>query len=485
MADQGKRVIVDGVDFQQVFLFPRILGAMTAAMQPGRLVIALLMVVTLITAGRLWDAATQPNMHPGGLTRYEWTNQAEHERALAAAIMSFASHRALPGDPVRDWGTLKTREVMSWVQDGYLEQRGRADDDQERAMIDEQYRIITERVELTRPRGDFEGTMEHAGRSFQMMLDGVFALSVANTLAGAEMLFVQTPKALWQYQRWFAILYGLVFVVVFAIGGGALSRMAAVQQAREQRLSVREATDFALSRAGGLVWAQILPVVIMGILAGVIMVLGLLMRVPLIDVIAALGYGLILLMGFLIAFLLIGFAAGFPMLVPAVACENCDGADAMQRTYAYVVNRPLHILWYWGVALLGLGLGFLLVSLIATITLNASASLFGDLASSRAMDIAGGFGVRSVEHPAMHAHIGNWHERWAGNIIDFWQTVVVCLVVAYVFSYHFSASTIVYLLMRKASDGQEMDEIWRPGLIPGTLAPVPPPVGKTEVSPEP
>jgi hypothetical protein len=39
--------------------------------------------------------------------------------------------------------------------------------------------------------------------------------------------------------------------------------------------------------------------------------------------------------------------------------------------------------------------------------------------------------------------------------------------------------------MRKASDGQEMDEIWRPGLIPGTLAPVPPPVGKVETNPEP
>jgi hypothetical protein len=261
--------------------------------------------------------------------------------------------------------------------------------------------------------------------------------------------------------------------------------MAAVQQARQQRLSVREATDFAISRAGGLVWALALPVAIMAVLAGLIIVFGLLMRVPVLDVLAALGYGLILLMGFLIAFLLVGYAVGFPMLVPAVACENCDGADAMQRTYAYVVNRPLHVLWYWAVALLALALGFVLVSLIATITLNASASLFGELADNRAMDIAGGFGVRSVEQPVYHEPIGNWHERWAGNIISFWQTVVVCLVVAYVFSYHFSASTIVYLLMRKASDGQEMDEIWRPGLIPGTLAPVPPPVGKVEPSPEP
>jgi hypothetical protein len=45
------------------------------------------------------------------------------------------------------------------------------------------------------------------------------------------------------------------------------------------------------------------------------------------------------------------------------------------------------------------------------------------------------------------------------------------LVVAYVVSYLFAAATIIYLLMRRASDGQATNEIWEPGMIPGTSAP--------------
>jgi hypothetical protein len=128
----------------------------------------------------------------------------------------------------------------------------------------------------------------------------------------------------------------------------------------------------------------------------------------------------------------------------------------------------------------------LLVSLIAVITLNASAELIGQWAAHPALESAGGYRIDGMDQgPATRPIVGNWHERWAGNILGFWETVVVCLVVAYVFSYHFSAATIVYLLMRKASDGQEMDEVWRPGLIPGTLAPTPPPVGEVAASPEP
>jgi hypothetical protein len=44
-----------------------------------------------------------------------------------------------------------------------------------------------------------------------------------------------------------------------------------------------------------------------------------------------------------------------------------------------------------------------------------------------------------------------------------WQTVVVCLVAGYVFSYYFSASMVVYMLMRRVCYGQELDEIWQPG----------------------
>jgi hypothetical protein len=309
-------------------------------------------------------------------------------------------------------------------------------------------------------------------------------------LQAADRLFIQTPRALWRHQTWFAIIYGLAFLVTFAIGGGAISRVAAMQQAHDQRLSISEATDFAVSRAGGLVWAQVLPLVLLAFIALAVMLVGFVMRAPVLDVILAIFYGLILLLGFLMAFIVVGYAVGFPLLVPSIACENGDGADAMQRTYAYIVNRPLHALWYWLVGLFGLVIGFAIVVALALLTLNLAGAAFAYLAPHTAAAVAGGYEADTlIDVNGEIAAIGldGWHEHWAANIIVAWESLVVCLVVAYILSYQFSASTIAYLLMRKASDGQETDEVWRPGLIPGTLAPVPPKIdlAAKDANPEP
>jgi len=145
----------------------------------------------------------------------------------------------------------------------------------------------------------------------------------------------------------------------------------------------------------------------------------------------------------------------------------------MHRAYAYVVNRPLHALWYWLVGLLGMLLGFAIVEVVALLTLNFTGLMFATLAPASTALATGGYDAFGFTRSDVVV-TGAWHERWAGNIMLIWQALVVCLVVAYVVSYFFSAGTRAYLLMRKASDGQEMDEIWKPGLIPGTLAPEPP-----------
>lgn len=478
MAESGKHVIVDGVEFGRVWLFPRLLESITAAMQPGRMIIALFMVVLLIALGRTWDRVTDANVNPAGLVQGRFEDfPGEHQAALAMGVTVFArSH--LPSAELRESTTFNVRQVSGWMREGYREARAKAASDDEREQIDATYSTLMRQIESTRPRGDFEATVDHVAASLRMMLDGALNLSLPTVLEGANQTFIQTPTALWKYQTWFAVTYGLAFAIVFAIGGGAISRMAAVQQSREQRLAISEATDFALQRMAGLVWAQVLPVFLLAILAVVVMLVGVLMRVPVLDVITALFYGLLLVLGFLMAFLAMGYVVGFPMLVSAVACENCDGADAMQRAYAYVVNRPLHALWYWAVGLFGLAIGFTIFGTLAVLTLNLTGGMFNELAAGPAVNAAGGYQPGTFTHSGGEvADLGNWHQQWSASLILAWQSLVVCMVAAYVLSYHFTASTTGYLLMRKASDGQETDEVWRPGLIPGTLAPVPPPVG--------
>jgi hypothetical protein len=329
-------------------------------------------------------------------------------------------------------------------------------------------------------RGDFEATTSHIAASFSHIVQGTLSLSPTGVVEGLMSLLIATPVALWNHQPMFMAVYGLFALVVLAIGGGAICRMAACQASTGERLSVREAIDFALERWGRLAWSLLLPVLIAAAIGAVIVILGALMALPVLDVIGGLAYGLALALGFFVAFLMIGYVLGFPLLIPAVASENCDGADAMQRAYAYAVSRPLQLIGYWIVALVGATLGFLLVSIVCVVMLNATAKLFGVLTDHPALATAGGFDVFDLTHSGAEPVITapgtagtTWNQRWAGSAISFWQALVLSMVAAYVLAYFFSASTIMYLLMRRAVDGQDTEEIWRPGLVPGTLAPIP------------
>jgi hypothetical protein len=171
-----------------------------------------------------------------------------------------------------------------------------------------------------------------------------------------------------------------------------------------------------------------------------------------------------------VVFLMVGYALGFSLLVPAVACENCDAADAQQRAYAYVLSRPLHLLGYGVVLIVGLVLGFVLASLFAVALLNVTGALLDAVTANPAVEGAHGFALFDLS-PGRTASVPlHAHSEWSAWLVIFWQTVVVSLVAGYVFANYFGASTIIYMLMRQACDGQEMSEIWTPGVVPGTTA---------------
>jgi hypothetical protein len=60
--------------------------------------------------------------------------------------------------------------------------------------------------------------------------------------------------------------------------------------------------------------------------------------------------------------------------------------------------------------------------------------------------------------------------RNSGFIGEIWTLVPFGLLAGFVVSYILCAGTILYLLMRKLADGQEVEEIWMPGMVPGTAA---------------
>jgi hypothetical protein len=499
VSEPKKRIVVDAVDFRSVFLFPRVLRSVTSAMQPPRLVVALFMVVALIGVGGLWDSLTEPTINPNGLLG-EWTidDQAAARGVLRAAVADYGID--LPGE------RLDAHVVQQELERRYRESRrdltdpmgyqGSQPEPMPDAMIrerDEAYLQTKAAVASVTPKGAFGALADALGSCFHRTVQAVIDLRPQELFSVARDLFVELPLALWRQERAFTIIYGLFTLIVLTIGGAALSRMAACEFAGFERLRVREAFDFAFGNWVKLVLTPLLPLVVVGGLAVVLVLLGLVLFLPYLDVIGGLIYGLSILLGFIAAFLLIGYAVGLSLFIPAVACENCDAVEAQQRGYAYVLSRPLHMLGYVAVALVGLALGYVVVALFASTTLNISAGALKALTNNSALSGAGGFSIFDLAPQSAGQIHDDWHNLWAAGLVWFWQRIVIDLVIAYIVSYLFTATTTIYLLMRRAADGQEMTEIWRPGLTPGTLVPLPRPVvhhatganARSDATPEP
>jgi hypothetical protein len=157
---------------------------------------------------------------------------------------------------------------------------------------------------------------------------------------------------------------------------------------------------------------------------------------------------LALAMGFVMAILLLGALFGWPLMWATISTEGTDSFDALSRTYAYTFQRPLHYLFYAIVAGFVGWLGWLLVVNFAAgvIWMGYWAAGWGlGLERLNAIMNAGdtlpGLGASGV------------------TLLQFWTGCVKLLAVGYLFSYLWSASAAIYLLLRRDVDATEMDEV--------------------------
>ena len=490
MKDRTHRTVVDAIDFRQLVRFPSILRAVTLSLQPPRLLVGLLMITLLLAVGKTWDNTfDEPTIHPRGLlaTGALYDDQ-QAQDLLQTMLRPYRERTALWPEGAERPPRLDAREVRTEVERLYRADRAEAVaaelGDAVIGQNDQDFLRRISQIESVRPRGAFEALAQQSTSSLIRVVQGVITLAPFEIFDAFADMFVRTPRALWSQKPVFTSLFGVLLLIVVSIGGGALCRMAACEVAGREKLSSFEACNFAFTAWIRLLLTPALPLLIAGFLALVLMAMGVVtMWLPFVDAIGGLLYGVALLLGFLIAFVLLGYAACFPMVIPAVAVENCGPADAFQRAMTYLLSRPLHFFGYGVVAVIGLALGYMLVALVAVTTLNATAATVGAFPNNTAIAIAGNFEIFNLQPRQAEFHSG-WSTRFAASMVTFWQLLILCLVGAYIFSYMAASATQVYMLMRRSVDGQDESEIWRHGLVPGTLSPLPtaPPVPKHGIS---
>lgn len=263
-----------------------------------------------------------------------------------------------------------------------------------------------------------------------------------------------------------AALFGLPCLLLMAVAGAAVSRGAAVEFSQGVVLSWTQSLGFAASRWMAVVVAIVLPLTVAIVTVGGLALAGwVLLRWPVVSFVGAALYPVALVLGFVVVLVLAGLVLGGVMLVPAIAAEGGgyggDGLDALQRVYAYVPAKPVRLALY--VTLLAVQLLAMLWVLTWLADQTVSVSWW---ASWRLLptEVAAGLGGRGGAG-------ADWKTSGPAWLLALWNAVPGMLVSAFGVSYVFCGGTVLYALARKLIDGQDVDEVWQPTLVPGTQSP--------------
>ncbi len=237
------------------------------------------------------------------------------------------------------------------------------------------------------------------------------------------------------------LFYSLWYIATFAIFGGAISRIAAMEYSVNDRCGLKGALGHSLRKFISYFLSPIFPMIGVTMLMVILLLFGLINWLgPWAAVITGIFGFIAVLVSIGIGMLMVPLLLGWPLMWGAISTECSDHFDALSRCYAYVTQRPFHYLWYLIVSLFVGLVGFFAISLLVETSLAALST-----------GLQWGQGPEKTEAILTHSV--------AGPIWRFWYHVVELLIPAYRFGYFFAVFAGIYLLLRRDVDQAEIDEI--------------------------
>lgn len=254
-------------------------------------------------------------------------------------------------------------------------------------------------------------------------------------------------------------------IAVWSLFGGAITRTAALVLAREETLGLKASVRYAAGKWTAYFLSPLLPLLGVLLAAVPLAVLGFCMRLGFFAALAGLLWPLVLLGGLFLTIVMVGLGLGWPFLLPTISSEGTDAFDALSRSYAYVYQRPLHLLFYTLVAtVLGL-LGAWVVDLFAggVVNLGAWGVSWGEGGAitdvvRQTSHLSGADRTARIAEAASDA--GYDAMTTSGlRLIAFWTGLVSIVQTGFRAGFFWSAATAIYLLLRRSVDATEMDEV--------------------------
>ena len=245
----------------------------------------------------------------------------------------------------------------------------------------------------------------------------------------------------------YSILCCLWGLLVWAYFGGAITRIVALRLTRDEHASLGQATAHARAKLWSYFGAPLFPLVGILLLAIPVFVLGLFCRADIGVALTGLLWPLALIAGLFMMFLLLGTIFGWPFMWAAVSTEDTDAFGAFSRAFSYVFHRPLHFIFYVVIAgLFGILCWILVVFFVRS---GIDLSIYA---------LAWGGSTERIDEVMVGIDSGSG--AFGIVLVQFWINVVRMLAVAFAISFFWSASTAIYLLLRRDVDATELDEVY-------------------------
>ncbi|MCW5753572.1 MAG: hypothetical protein KIT24_02550 [Phycisphaeraceae bacterium] len=281
--------------------------------------------------------------------------------------------------------------------------------------------------------------------------------SHAGPVASSWTWLLGLPEAIRRSDTAGLVLFGVIKLLILATIGAGLARSAACEFGAGVMISGPQALAFGLSRWYSGFAAMAVPLGVAAFGGVLLAVLGLLLAVPGLNILGAILYPLLVVIGVVMVVILACLVLGGGMLVPAFAVECTDAIDAIQRVFNYVLHRPLSLVIYLAVAVVTGAVAMTLAFALGGAGVALTDWCAGQWSGATGAAVLGGTAEGGVNAAA----------AW---IVSTVKGVVLVVMYAYLFSYVMCAGTIVYLLVRQRNDAQHWSEIWFASALEGEVA---------------
>jgi len=503
MPEGNQRVGVDEIDWAGVLPVGRLFESCRMALQPSKLLLALLLVGLLWVGGGILSYVGAVRVYPGEFDHYvsatpgaftQWRRDRPKwtQDQLRAQLIGLVT----PGDDVEMLvgAADPFSAVVKTIDEVYSQRRK----DLLAIAINQSDLTETQSIGL-RVQELEDHRVERIKAVYQLRPGGVFGTAVKIKLGAFERLIrastrldfglgqllgqvdedresvvgamyealVLLPGWLYRAHPWFGMFYGAWALVVWAFLGGMLARLAAMHATRDEHISVGSAFQFTMTR---WVWFLVTPVMplVLALALCLVLVLGgmAFFNVPVLDLVGGLLFIVALVCGVMVAGIVILEVASASLFYPAIAVEGTDGFDAISRAFGYVIGRPWRWLFYSLLALVYGALTYVLLGMVLYLAIGVTQRCVGLWVFN---EVAPGLSrFDAMLPPPRMGHLAYEVQDWqlggwgtmVARLVSIWVYAVIGLLAAYAVSYYFCASTWIYLLLRRSADGVEFDDVY-------------------------